>query len=122
LQSRPIAAFCGIGNPEAFRETLQRLGAAYSDFRIFPDHHRYSRVDVDSLRDWSSRQPSDCLIVTTQKDLVKIRLSVLGGRPLWALRIQMRLESGQDLLERKLMGALSPDPGRSPHAATTAIP
>lgn len=122
LQSRPIAAFCGIGNPEAFRETLQRLGAACCDFRIFPDHHRYSRADVDSLRDWSSRQPGDCLIVTTQKDLVKIRLSVLGSRPLWALRIQMRLETGQDLLDRKLMGALSPDPGRSPHAATTAIP
>src|SRR5262249_44114133 len=39
LAGRPVAAFCGIGNPEAFRRTLAGLGAELRAFRTFPDHH-----------------------------------------------------------------------------------
>src|SRR5262249_54826148 len=65
-----IAAFCGIGNPEAFRQTLLDQKADIGDFRIFPDHHPYTREDVESLRAWAGQQAKDCVIVTTQKDLV----------------------------------------------------
>src|SRR5262249_19974185 len=51
LAGRPVAAFCGLGNPEAFRRTLLGLGAAVGAFRTFPDHHAYGREDVDALRD-----------------------------------------------------------------------
>ena len=37
--------------------------------------------------------------MTTQKDLVKIRLDRLGERELWALQIQLQMTSGQDALE-----------------------
>jgi tetraacyldisaccharide 4'-kinase len=97
-----VAAFCGIGNPEAFRKTLVDLGADVRAFRIFADHHAYSRADVESLRTWAGQQAKDCVIVTTQKDLVKLRLAMLGGRPLWALQICLHVEVGQELLDRKL--------------------
>ena len=57
-------------------------------FRVFPDHHVYDRADVESLSDWAGQQVKDCVIVTTQKDSVKLCQTQLGGRPLWALRIQ----------------------------------
>jgi tetraacyldisaccharide 4'-kinase len=108
LRDGPIAAFCGIGNPEAFRRTLLDLGAGLEDFRSFPDHHAYGHADVEELHRWAERLPSGTSIVTTQKDVVKLRLSRLGDRPLWWLRIRLRIESGQDALEGCLRSALSP--------------
>ena len=90
LRARPVAAFCGIGNPEAFRRTLTDRGAQVSDFRTYPDHHPYSRGDVEELRRWAEGQPADALLVTTQKDLVKLGLTSLAGRPLWALRVRLQ--------------------------------
>jgi len=106
IAARPVAAFCGIGNPEAFRQTLQRLGLAIAEFRTFPDHHAYTRSDINDLADWARRQATDCLVVTTQKDLVKVRLTDMGGRPLWALRIGLHLDSGQDAIDQQLQAAL----------------
>jgi tetraacyldisaccharide 4'-kinase len=100
---RPVAAFCGIGNPEAFRRTLADLGANVSAFRVFPDHHAYGRVDVEKLEAWAEQQARECYIVTTQKDLVKLRQAQLGGRPLWALRIGLQFENGQEAFEQSLM-------------------
>ena len=39
LRGRTVAAFAGIGNPAAFRRTLEDLGANVIDFRTYPDHH-----------------------------------------------------------------------------------
>lgn len=104
LQQHPIAGFCGLGNPEAFRRSLLQLGARLIDFRSYPDHHPYAREDVQGLIDWARQLPADCVIATTQKDLVKIRLTELADRPLWAVRIELRVESGRDDLERVLRG------------------
>src|SRR5439155_21745522 len=108
FNGRPLAAFCGIGNPEAFRQTLVNLGATVADFRTFPDHHDYTRSDVEALRTWARQQATDCVVVTTQKDLVKLRLSQLGGRALCALRIRLHITSGQDALDQQLMAVLRP--------------
>ena len=35
-RSRPVAGFCGLGNPEAFRRTLAGLGLDVSAWRTFP--------------------------------------------------------------------------------------
>jgi len=110
LRDGPVAAFCGIGNPEAFRRTLLALGATPDAFRVYPDHHGYSRGDVEDLRRWAEGLPSGTAMVTTQKDLVKLRLSRLGDRPLWCLRIRLCVESGQDVLERRLQSVLLPSP------------
>ncbi len=40
--SGPVAAFCGLGNPGAFRQTLRGLGIKPVLERAFGDHHRYS--------------------------------------------------------------------------------
>jgi tetraacyldisaccharide 4'-kinase len=95
----PIAAFCGIGNPEAFRQTLASLGMNVIVLRIFPDHHAYGRDDIEALRNWARELPAETAIVTTQKDMVKIRLTEIGNKPLSALPIQLQVTSGQEALE-----------------------
>ena len=97
LRGESVAAFCGIGNPAAFRRTLESLGANVTAFRSFPDHHAYTRTDVDDLRAWASNQLVSA-VATTQKDWVKLRTPDLGGRPLWAVRIGMKFRDGEDRL------------------------
>jgi tetraacyldisaccharide 4'-kinase len=105
LRGKPTAAFCGIGNPEAFRRTLAGLGADVRAFREFPDHHSYGREDVDELRKWAAGLLAEATVVTTQKDLVKLRLASLSGRPLWALRIGLQFTQGQDEFDRAVLQA-----------------
>jgi tetraacyldisaccharide 4'-kinase len=102
LRGRPLAAFCGVGNPASFRRTLADLGGDVRAFRVYPDHHAYTREDVAGLDAWARGLSADAVLVTTQKDLVKLRLTRLGERPLWALRVRLHFESGRDEFERRL--------------------
>lgn len=102
LAGKPVAAFCGIGNPDAFRRTLESLGATVVNFRAFPDHHPYSRADVDDLTRWAEALPAETWVATTQKDWVKLRVPDLAGRPLRAVRIGLAFRSGQDAFDAAL--------------------
>jgi tetraacyldisaccharide 4'-kinase len=107
LRGRSVAAFCGIGNPEAFRRTLTDLGANVTAFRAYSDHHAYASQDVDDLRRWADSLIDVDDVITTQKDLVKLRIAALASRPLWALRIDLKVERGEELLARHLSAVLS---------------
>jgi tetraacyldisaccharide 4'-kinase len=111
LANQPVAAFCGIGNPEAFRKTLTGLGSSVLAFKTYSDHHLYSQEDVEDLRNWAQEQERACLVMTTQKDLVKLRLTHLGNKELWALRIGLQVEKGQEVLNQRLQGVISRDEG-----------
>jgi tetraacyldisaccharide 4'-kinase len=106
LKGRQVAAFCGIGNPNAFRKTLESLGAKVIDFRAFPDHHAYTRTDVEELINWSRGVPTDGTIATTQKDWVKLRISDLAGSPLRVVRIGLKFREGQREFDNMLTGCL----------------
>jgi tetraacyldisaccharide 4'-kinase len=105
FREQPVAAFCGIGNPAAFQQTLTEMGLPNPEFREFPDHHPYSRGDIEQLQSWS-RALRPRAVLTTQKDLVKIGLSDLGGIPLWAVEIGVEILAGADLLESELKRVL----------------
>ena len=46
-------------------------------------------------------------MVTTQKDLVKLRLTRLGERELWALRIHLHIDAGREALDQELESLVS---------------
>ncbi|HEY8505451.1 MAG TPA: tetraacyldisaccharide 4'-kinase [Gemmataceae bacterium] len=106
IRGRPVAAFAGIGNPDAFRRTLTDLGAPPLAFRAYPDHHPYGRDDVAELHRWAEALPAGAVVLTTQKDWVKLRLETLGDRPLRALRVGLRFLDGRELFERRLLEAV----------------
>jgi tetraacyldisaccharide 4'-kinase len=104
-QGCKAAAFCGIGNPEGFRRTLEGLGLELVGFRSFPDHHPYSAKDVADLAAWLNTLGAD-LALTTQKDSVKLRASSLGPVPLRAIRIGLDVMEGSETLEQSLSALL----------------
>ncbi len=103
LAARPVAAFCGIGNPEGFRRTLDSCNYQVTEFREFPDHFVFPARVIDELDRWARALPVDA-VLCTHKDLVKVRREQLGDRPLWAVRIGLEILEGEDrltaLLER----------------------
>jgi tetraacyldisaccharide 4'-kinase len=76
------------------------------DFRTFPDHHNYSRTDIDDLQNWIRPLAVDA-VLCTQKDLVKIALETIGDRPLWAVEIGTRIISGREALDARLAHVLA---------------
>jgi tetraacyldisaccharide 4'-kinase len=106
LKGQRVCAFAGIGRPEKFFATLAEIGAQIVGMEAFPDHHLYRGGEIAALQRAARRQ--DALLVTTEKDLV--RLAGRGDlidpglpRPL-ALPVEMRF-SEAELLDRLLPGA-----------------
>ena len=102
IQGKQVAAFCGIGNPEGFRRTLNNRGISPIGFRIFPDHHSYTAADVAELTTWAIGLGAE-LALTTQKDSVKLRAEALGPIPLRAVRIGLEVIEGEPELIDALM-------------------
>ncbi|WP_020472955.1 tetraacyldisaccharide 4'-kinase [Zavarzinella formosa] len=100
LAGKTVGAFCGIGNPAAFHRTVADLGAAVSELKEYPDHHPYSRADVENLTRWAGTLPPEAWLVTTQKDWVKLRVDALAGRPVYAVRIGLELTHEQESFDR----------------------
>ena len=62
--------FSGIGNPESFKETLINNNFNIVKEIIFPDHHNYSKNDIDNIK--LEAKHLNANIITTEKDYVKI--------------------------------------------------
>lgn len=97
LNGIPVAAFCGIGNPAGFRHSITASGYQLVGWREFPDHHAFTREDIQELENWG-RSLSAGAFLCTHKDLVKIGLLRLGGIPIWALRIGLQPLAGSEPL------------------------
>ena len=69
--SENVFAFCGIGNPNSFFKTLQRMNIKLKVFKAFKDHQQYSKKIVNNLIDAIKRN-NICYIITTEKDYIKL--------------------------------------------------
>ncbi len=105
LSGKPLAAFCGIGNPAGFRHTLDACGYQVAGFREFPDHHPYAPADIETLAAWV-RELGVAAAVCTGKDLVKLGRTELGTVPLWAISIGLEFRAGQAEFESRLAALL----------------
>lgn len=108
LSDNPIAAFCGIGHPEAFEKNLHELGFNLVWLQPFPDHHNYTSDDIQQL---AERAAADGIyaILTTQKDLVKINQAALNDIPLWAVQIETHFLAGEAEFVQALESQLAND-------------
>ncbi|NQW11369.1 MAG: tetraacyldisaccharide 4'-kinase, partial [Alphaproteobacteria bacterium] len=70
LAGRKLLAFAGIGRPGKFFDTLEKLGAVLVDRVGFPDHHRFSEMEVMALVERA--HALDATPITTEKDAVRL--------------------------------------------------
>jgi tetraacyldisaccharide 4'-kinase len=94
LPPGPAAAFCGLGNPESFRRTLERLGIELADWVEFGDHHRYRTAELTRLAH-QFRAHGVTTLLTTEKDTINLCDGcddLLAPMTLYWLRIGMKIE------------------------------
>jgi tetraacyldisaccharide 4'-kinase len=71
LKSSSVIAFCGIAEPQLFKEILIKQGVYLKDFIIFSDHHYYTEHDLLTISK-KAKKKGCTHIITTEKDLIKI--------------------------------------------------
>jgi tetraacyldisaccharide 4'-kinase len=73
LAEKRVYAFCGIGNPDSFFQTLEELALNIVGTRVYNDHHSYTDSDIEAICRQGRYQQAD-MIITTQKDWIKTAL------------------------------------------------
>ncbi|HLF19461.1 MAG TPA: tetraacyldisaccharide 4'-kinase [Bacteroidota bacterium] len=100
-------AFSGIGTPSAFEETLKSKRIPVVRHMAFPDHHWYSRSDLEVIRHSFIDVEADA-IVTTEKDVARLNGDTGQGQmflkenPVYYVEIEPEMIVGEDMLQNKL--------------------
>ena len=85
--------FCGIGNPHEFEQTLIKYKFYVSKKIIFPDHHKFSNIDLKKLNYNASRD--NLTLITTEKDF--FRLNKTQRKNIKFLKIKLEIKNREKL-------------------------
>ena len=66
VQKSQYIAFAGIGRPERFFQTLDKIGVTSLEQHAFPDHHPFREAELASLSKLAEQQNAS--LITTEKD------------------------------------------------------
>lgn len=97
LHHRRVLAVAGIADPTPFYALLQEHDAELAEVVSFADHHTYTQADWQTIVTAGRRCD---LIVTTEKDLVKLERFPFPTGKLVALRVRMQVSNAERLLSR----------------------
>ena len=101
-----VMAISGIADTKSFHKTLDQAGVKVFDSITFLDHYDYSQKDIDNVIKKAEKANVD-IIVTTEKDLVKLENYDFKKFELFSLEIQFELEKEHEqqlfnMIEKKL--------------------
>jgi tetraacyldisaccharide 4'-kinase len=97
LKGKKVLALSGIANPDSFSSLLRKCGMEIVSEAIFPDHHSYIPKDLSTIKEKSKGAD---WIVTTEKDMLKLRTLGIDHLPIRSLRIEMRIWEEEDFFKR----------------------
>ena len=108
LACKKIFAFCGIGNPQAFFQTIKQNNAILVGSKIYDDHYRYSDGDIAYIREQARKAGAE-MILTTQKDFNKIShyTPKNGDITLAYLAVELKFTAGEDKIRQLIEAALA---------------
>ena len=81
LHGRRVVAFSGLAGNNDFRRTVENLKCDLIDFFEFPDHHKYTKTDLQTIMQSSINAQAE-FILTTEKDYVRI-----SGETSWPVEL-----------------------------------
>ena len=93
LHERRVVAFSGLAGNNDFRRTVENLKCDLIDFFEFPDHHKYTKTDLQTIMQSSINAQAE-FILTTEKDYVRI-----SGKTSWPVElvvVGIELSLGED--------------------------
>ncbi len=96
LAGQKVAAVSAIAHPEAFHELLRQWEAEIVEIVVFGDHHAYTAADWRRITRCARHAD---LVLTTEKDLVKLEVFPFARGKLLALRVEPAVERADALLD-----------------------
>ncbi len=104
LAGQSVALFCGLGNPDSFRNLAGKLGLKEGLFFEFPDHYRYEEEDIEKIVN-QCRQKGLTALVTTEKDAVRIPLAARKrfGEDIFVLAIELKFKDEEQRFFDRLL-------------------
>jgi tetraacyldisaccharide 4'-kinase len=109
LQDKWVGAISAIAVPDNFERLLTKLGARVEIKRHFSDHHRFNRRDVDQFMQRCVERDME-LILTTEKDAVRFPKPTEINVPIYFLRIEVEILSGQKHWDKLIQLLCNPKP------------
>jgi len=107
LRNKKVYSFCGIGNPDAFVNTIKGLGTNLVGSKVYNDHHNYRDSDTADIYEEATYLGTD-LVLTTEKDWKKIAVLPLIeiNIPFAYLAVELKFLAGEDRLTGLIEDAL----------------
>ena len=99
ISGKKVAAISAIAKPASFENFLEQLGAKLVCRDHYADHHRYTKQEILDFISQAKESGAE-MIVTTEKDAVRIPKIENPDIPLYYLRIQIDIISGQESFDK----------------------
>ena len=95
FKNRKIICFAGIGNPINFFDLLKKNEINVLEQTSFPDHHNYSKTELDILI--KKAKENNATLLTTEKDYLRIEEKYRGN--INCLKIKIEIENKNEFIE-----------------------
>jgi tetraacyldisaccharide 4'-kinase len=94
LTGRRVLAVSGIADARGFYRMVRELDADLVGVLDYPDHHVYTPRDWQNIV--AAARDAGAVTVTTEKDLVKLERFPFERDSLYALRVEIAMDAGDD--------------------------
>jgi tetraacyldisaccharide 4'-kinase len=107
LAGRRVLAVSGLADPAAFHAMVREIDADLVGVLEYPDHHSYTSGDWHTIA--AAARDVD-LVVTTEKDLVKLERFPFARDSLYALRLEVSMPDDEaQMLDELIASRLQSD-------------
>jgi len=95
FKNKKVIAFAGIGNPENFFDLLMENKLNILETIRFPDHHKYSEIELKNLL--NKIKDNNSILLTTEKDY--FRISEKNKTKIKYLKISVEIENKNQFID-----------------------
>ncbi|MCM8763447.1 MAG: tetraacyldisaccharide 4'-kinase [Candidatus Omnitrophica bacterium] len=101
FKNKSLACLCGIADPASFEKMLYDSGINIVKAFRFPDHHYYTKQDMDDILTVCKSSGIE-IIITTEKDLIRLKdyLVDLERIRFFVLKIELKIKQDEAFTKR----------------------
>ena len=101
IRNKNVLLFSGIANADSFKRTVKNFGPGMVQHIRYSDHFEYKKQDIDRIVQKSNEIGAE-LIITTEKDYVKLADFIEYCTDLFYLTINIKITGGTSLSKTKM--------------------
>ncbi len=93
IKNKNVICMAGLASPQSFYNMIEEMGANIISTETFPDHHYYSKNEIEKLL--KKAKENQAFLLTTEKDMVRIK-KVISDERIIFLQVDIKFLSGEE--------------------------